>query len=91
VPAAVPARRASSTAGKVAESSGSKVHAAAVVQSQGAAASGRRSGQVSAMPMGSRMSGGEACAMVEPSWNSTMECTIDCGWTVTMMSSRSTP
>ena len=31
------------------------------------------------------MSGGEACAMVAPSRNSTMECTMDCGCTVTSM------
>ncbi len=31
------------------------------------------------------MSGGDACAMVAPSRNSTMECTMDCGWTVTSM------
>ena len=27
------------------------------------------------------MSGGDTCASVEPSTNSTIECTIDCGWT----------
>jgi hypothetical protein len=90
VPAALPARRASSTAPKVSESNGSKVHEAAWVQSQPAAASGRRSGQVSPRAMGSRMSGGEAWAIVAPSQNSTMECTTDCGWTTTVMSSRST-
>ncbi len=29
--------------------------------------------------IGSRISGGEACAIVEPSKNSTIEWTIDCG------------
>src|SRR5699024_12305382 len=29
------------------------------------------------------MDGGDACAMVEPSRKVTIECTIDCGWTVT--------
>jgi hypothetical protein len=33
------------------------------------------------------MSGGDAWAMVDPSMNSTIECTIDCGCTVTSMSS----
>jgi hypothetical protein len=33
------------------------------------------------------MSGGLAWAMVEPSANSTIECTIDCGWTTTSMRS----
>ena len=37
--------------------------------------------------MGRRMSGGLAWAIVEPSANSTMECTIDCGWTTTSMAS----
>jgi 1-deoxy-D-xylulose-5-phosphate reductoisomerase len=31
--------------------------------------------------IGRRMSGGDACAIVEPSTNSTIECTIDCGCT----------
>ena len=37
------------------------------------------------------MSGGDACAIVEPSTNSTIECTIDCGCTTTSMSSYGTP
>ena len=32
------------------------------------------------------MSGGDACASVEPSTNSTIECTTDCGCTTTVMS-----
>ena len=36
------------------------------------------------------MSGGDAWAMVEPSMNSTMECTIDCGCTTTSMRSYGT-
>ena len=51
------------------------------------AASGTRSGQPSASAMVSRMSGGEACASVEPSVNSTIEWTIDCGWTTTSIRS----
>ena len=39
---------------------------------------------------GSRMSGGLACASVEPSTNSTIECTTDCGWTTTSTRSSGT-
>ena len=46
---------------------------------QAAAAPGTRAGQPSASAIGSRMSGGLACAMVDPSQNVTIECTIDCG------------
>ena len=46
-----------------------------------------RSGQPSASAIGSRMSGGDACAIVEPSVKVTIECTIDCGCTVTSMRS----
>ena len=37
------------------------------------------------------MSGGEACISVEPSRNSTIECTTDCGWTTTSMRSSGRP
>ena len=37
------------------------------------------------------MSGRESCAMVAPSTNSTMLCTIDCGWTTTSIWSKPTP
>ena len=37
------------------------------------------------------MSGGDAWAIVEPSTNSTIECTIDCGCTTTSISSYGTP
>ncbi len=46
-----------------------------------------RCGQSSPSEIGSRMSGGEAWAIVEPSMNSTIECTMDCGCTTTSMSS----
>jgi len=82
-PPALPTRRASSTAGKASSSSGSKVQADAFVQSKAGAASGTRSGQVSPSAIGNRISGGEHCAIVEPSTYSTIECTIDCGWTTT--------
>src|SRR3954449_2775930 len=86
-PPAAPARRARSTAGNATGSSGSNVHPWATAQSTPAAASGTRSGQPSASEIGSRMSGGEAWAMVEPSLNSTIEWMIDCGWTTTWMRS----
>ena len=41
--------------------------------------------------MGRRMSGMESCAMVAPSTNSTMLCTIDCGCTTTSIRSNGTP
>ena len=40
--------------------------------------------------MGSLMSGGDACAIVDPSTNSTIEWTTDCGWTTTWMRSNGT-
>ena len=60
------ARRSSPPAGRVAAAG---------------AAPGTRSGQPRPRAIGSRMSGGEHWAMVEPSVNSTMEWTTDCGWT----------
>ena len=41
--------------------------------------------------IGSRMSGGDAWQTVAPSTNSTIECTMDCGCTVTTMRSGATP
>ena len=37
------------------------------------------------------MSGIDSCAMVAPSVNSTIEWTIDCGWTTTSIRSYDTP
>ena len=54
---------------------------------QALAAPGTRSGCPSATAIGSRMSGGLAWANVEPSANSTIECSTDCGCTITTMSS----
>ena len=62
----------------------------AVVQSSGRPTAATRFGQSRPSEIGSRMSGGEACAIVEPSTNSTIECTIDCGCTTTSMRSYST-
>ncbi len=73
--------------GKPSASSGSKVQDWAAVQSTAAAAPGTRSGQPRARAIGSRMSGGDAWAMVEPSVNSTMEWITDCGWTTTSIRS----
>ncbi len=56
----------------------------------GRAAPGTRCGQPMPRAMGSAMSGGEAWAMVEPSMNSTIECTIDCGCTTASMRSSGT-
>ena len=42
---------------------------------------------MSAYWIGSRMSGGPICAMTDPSRNSTIECTIDCGWMTTRIDS----
>ena len=50
-----------------------------------------RFGQSSPSEIGRRMSGGDAWAIVDPSTNSTMECTIDCGCTTTSMSPYGTP
>ena len=90
VPPARPTCRASETAGKASSSSGSNVQVCALVQSTAGAASGTRSGQASASAIGIRMSGGLAWASVEPSVNSTIECTTDCGCTTTSMRSNGT-
>src|SRR5206468_560736 len=90
VPAAMPTFLASATAGNASSSSGSKVQVWAVVQSRGAPTSGTRSGQPRPSEIGSRMSGGDAWAMVEPSTNSTIEWMTDCGCTVTSIRSYGT-
>src|SRR5665648_904048 len=63
-----------------------RVQVAATVQSHAGATAGNRSGQDRPRAIASRMSGGEAWAIVEPSLNSTIECTTDCGCTTTAMS-----
>ena len=78
-PRRTPARRAARTS-----------RPSACVQSHGGVTSATRSGQDSPRAIGSRMSGGDACASVEPSTNSTIECTTDCGCTTTVMSSTGT-
>lgn len=84
----VPTWRASPTDGKASVSSGKNSQVEALDQSKAGAASGTRSGQPRPMAMGPPMSGGVAWARVEPSVNSTMECTYDCGWTTTSMRSK---
>ena len=61
------------------------------MKSQAGAAPGTRDGQPSASAIGSFMSGGLAWAIVEPSVNVTIECTIDCGCTTTSMRSYGMP
>ena len=85
------AARARPTAGKATSSNGSNVQLVAVDQSHGAATGSSRSGHDRPRAMGSRMSGGDACAIVEPSTNSTIECTTDWGCTTTWMSCAGTP
>src|SRR5580704_15998226 len=84
-PPVSPACRASATAGKTWLSSGSNSQVEAMEKSQAADTAGTRFGQPSASAIGSFMSGGLACAIVEPSVNVTIECTIDCGCTTTSM------
>ena len=87
-PPASPAWRASRTPGNASSSSGSNVQRLRRrPRCTGAAAAGTRSGQPSASAIGSRMSGGLACAIVEPSTNVTIECTTDCGCTTTSIRS----
>src|SRR5690606_37411172 len=87
---AAAAWRARRTPRKVSSSSGSKVQLVASSQRHAATARWGRAGQDWASAMGRRMSGGDAWAMVEPSTNSTIEWTTDCGWTTTVMSSTAT-
>jgi hypothetical protein len=68
-----PAYRASSTAGKTSVSNGSNSQVEAVVKAQAGAAPLTRRGQPSANEIGSLMSGGLACAIVEPSTKVTIE------------------
>ena len=79
VPPTLPASLIMRTAGNASSSSGSKVQDVAFDQSHAGTAPGMRCGQVRPSAMGRTMLGGDACAMVEPSTNCTMECTMDCG------------
>src|SRR5699024_8151828 len=90
-PPSAAACRANDTAGNTASSNGSKVQLAAVSHRHGGAAAGTRCGQCNANEIGRRMSGGLACAMVDPSRKVTIECTTDCGCTTTSIRSAATP
>ena len=83
-----PACRARRTAGKAESSSGKNSQAVASVQSHGLTTSGTRSGHARPSAIGSLMSGGDACTIVEPSTNSIIECTTEVGWTTTSMRSK---
>lgn len=75
VPPRAPTWRASPTDEKASVSRGKNSQLDALVQSNAGAASGIRSGQPRPIAIGPRMSGGVACARVEPSVNSTIEWT----------------
>ena len=63
----------------------------AAVQSTGGAASGTRSGQERPSAIGISIVGGLACTSVEPSTNSTIECTTLVGCTTTSIRSNGMP
>lgn len=88
VPASSPTCRASPTDGNASLSSGKNSQLDAFDQSKAGAASGTRWGQPRPMAIGPRMSGGVAWAIVDPSVNSTIEWTYDCGCTTTSMRSK---
>src|SRR5882762_5784359 len=88
---AAPAALASATAGNASSSSGENSHLCVSRQLTAVADPGTRSGQPRPSEMGSFMSGGLACAIVEPSTNSTIEWITDCGCTMTSMSAYATP
>ena len=50
-----------------------------------------RRGYISAKLIGIRMSGGPSCALIAPSSNSTIECTIDCGCSSTVIFATGVP
>src|ERR687898_3319382 len=85
-----PARTARSNRGKVARSSGWNSRVVARAQSIRPTGRSSRSGQPRARPIGSRMSGMESWATVEPSHHSTMAWTMLWGWTTTSMRSYGT-
>ena len=62
-----------------------------LVQSTGSAALGTRSGQANPKARGIIIVGGLACTMVDPSMNSTIECTTLLGCTTTSMRSMGMP
>ena len=82
-----PRRGPARTAGNASSSSGKNSHVCGLVQSTGGAVSGSRSGQARPSAIGISIVGGLAWASVEPSVNSTIECTTLVGCTTTSMRS----
>ena len=83
----MPASRARRTAGNASSSSGKNSQVLTCVQSTGGAVSGTRSGQARPSAIGISIVGGLAWTSVEPSTNSTIECTTLVGWTTTSIRS----
>ena len=88
VPPAPPPGGPGRTAGNASSSSGKNSQVLARVQSTGGAVSGTRSGQARPSAIGISIVGGLACTSVEPSTNSTIECTTRVGWTTTSIRSK---
>src|SRR5580704_16502206 len=78
-----PAAYARSRHRKVARSGSSNVNGPTDAQSIAPYATGNLDGQAIAYPIGSRISGRDNCAIVDPSLHSTIECTTDWGCTTT--------
>ena len=91
VPPAAAASRTSLSAGNRDSSGARNVSEPRAGRSSAARAAGRRSGQVNAYCIGTRMSGGASCASVLPSANVASECTTDSGCIATSMASSGTP
>ena len=91
VPPATPARRASPSAGNASCRGASNSRLPSAAKSGAASPPATRSGQVSAYWIGKHMSARLSCASTEPSMNSTIEWTIDCGCTSTPMRSMPMP
>ncbi len=87
LPPVQPASKARRRHGKASRSGVSNVSCDTSVQSIAPNASGNRLGAPSASPIGRRMSGIDSWAIVAPSTNSTMLCTIDWGCTTTSIRS----
>src|SRR4051794_19436395 len=84
---AIPAARATASAGNRASSGARKSRRPAATRSAAAAGDGGRSGYVRAYWMGSRMSGVPSWALREPSRKRTAEWTTLCGWITTSIAS----
>ncbi len=91
MPPRSPASRARRTAGNASSSSGKNSQVCALVQSTAGAVPGTRSGQARPRAIGISIVGGLACARVDPSVNSTIECTTLVGWTTTSIRSNGIP